>query len=201
MKDTYIEKIDNVDEITAYISYEEYLCLPAFRQYMAENNIPLPKRCIPEEEEKPVEEKKKKVNGSSIGIIVFGLLFVAWCAIGVFMKDAIFALYGGEHLFKAIAKLLTGEYTEVKDIIAVVAITAAIILELAFVIVAFTEIGKEGTSKAIKAGTFLAFVAVVVAAVMSIMVSASVNMGIAVAMVLAVATFFVSLIGRKNIQQ
>ena len=185
MKDTYIDKIDNVDEIYAFISYEEYLQLPTFKKYMEERDMPLPKKCVKEE---PVEEVKSKKNAAAVLTGLFGLLFVVWCLLGIA------CIFFADKLPTTITGLFVGWE---KKLPVLGAIVAATVIELLSAIVAFTR-GKKETGAFVGACAFLAFLAIVVAAVMVLINGATVGMAYVVALGLALITFFFSMVKNKG---
>lgn len=172
MGDNGMDNFEEFKRIDGFISYEDYLALPQFRNYVAEKNITLPDRisdgkAVAEKAEAAattVEAKKeKKTNVGAIITAVFALLFTAWVAAGCFIKTDVgaarlFALYDGNSLVELCKKLFGGEYVEAKAVIAAVACLVGVVFTVGFgVIGALCRVNKRGVGVTVIIGTFLAF--------------------------------------------
>lgn len=190
MRDTYIDKIDNVDEIFAFVSYEEYLQLPAFKQYVKERDVDLPPRCV-REEEPVVEEVKPKKNAVAIWTGIFGSLCVVWSLACLFVALAPIE-------FPEIMVKLLGGWKDVSPIELALALGAVVLEQVFGVIVAFTRIPKDRIGAVVNVGTFLAFAVAVAGAIVVITKTGTVSVSFVVMAVIALLAFFVSLFGNKK---
>lgn len=211
MGDNEIENFENIERINGFISYEDYLALPQFRSYVAENNLELPDRIrggkAAEESAEvaaaSVEDTKERIiNVGAIITAVFALLFTAWVAVGCFIKTDIetarlFALYDGNNLTELCKKLFGGEFVEIKAVIAAAAsLVGVVFLALFGIIGALCRVNKRGVGVAVIVGTFIGFVGITVSAAIGMADGVATPMG-AGAIIAAIA-FLAAVVSGKD---
>lgn len=205
-----IENIFDIENIDAFISYKDYFELPQFKEYAKKNGVVLPDKITTGKEEKTEvteTETRKKVNAAAIMTCVFGLLFVAWAAIGCFLSEsekvgAFFVLYGGQNAVGIIKTLLGGGYGDALDAVAAVACLAAIVIEFVFGAIALTRLKKKGMGIAVTVGMLVAFALTLVSAVTGIVRNAGTPMGAAILVsALAFFTCVIAGVGDRKVKE
>ena len=185
MRETYIDHIDNIRRIDGYVSYEDYLNMPAVKELAEERGITLPtirKREPEVAAETPAPEKndgKKKV-AVAIGTILSAIL-VAWCVLSVVLHVEI----AGFVLFD------NGFWKEQGSTMGL--LIAAGVLTLAFgVIVRPATWKKEKMSAAVAAVSGTTLGILIAIGILHVVKTGGVRADVAVAIVLAAAICGVS---------
>ena len=214
MREINIDDFDDVTEISAFVSYKDYLELPQFKRYVKENGVVLPVKYTSAGEEVAVAEdvqsakENKKINVAAILTAICALLFTVWIVIGSTVKlegsaASAFALYDGQSALNVVKLLFGGKYADAADNVAAVACLLAVVAEICFGLVwPLTRLRKDGMGFAVIIGTFAAFALMMCAAIIGITKSSAVPMGAAVAA--SALAFLVSAIagtGKKSVKE
>ena len=216
MRETYIDEIDNIKRIDAFVSYDEYVASAAFKEYASAHGIETPPRAVEILKEREsaqeeavaataVEEKarEKKCNACAIVTAILSVGYIVWCLLGALVEAEIngfgvFVLFGGKP-FVPMAKNLIGGEADIGAIAATCLVGVSMLGTLGFgVLGSLATVRKQKTSMAVTVGMLAVLFCGVAVGVPSIVTSRSTELGIAIAVLIALMAFTASAVGRRN---
>lgn len=217
MRETYIDEIDNIKRIDAFVSYDEYVESAAFKEYVEAHGVVLPPRAVDVlrergeavdaqvVEEQATEEKprEKKCNACAVLTAILSVGFIVWCLLGALVEAKIggygvFVLYDGK-AFVPLVKDVIGGSADIATIAATCLIGLGMLCALAFgVIGSLATVKKQKTSMAVTIVMLVVFFCGVAVGVTSIIKNRSTELGAAIAVLIALMAFTASAVGRRN---
>lgn len=217
MRETYIDEIDNIKRIDAFVSYDEYVESEAFKKYAEEHDLVIPVRAgdVWREKEKAEAEKRarekaleeekneKSAAPCAIATAILALAFTAWCLIGRFVHAEVlgfdvFGLYDGKSFIELVTAVIKGSVAT-DALVATILVGVGLVAEIVFGLIgSLITTTKKRTSAAVTVATLVAFFVSVGVGVTSVVKSGTSGLGTGIMVLLALATFTASVIGRRN---
>lgn len=217
MRETYIDEIDNIKRIDAFVSYDEYVESEAFKKYAEEHDLVIPVRAgdVWREKEKAEAEKRarekaleeekneKSAAPCAIATAILALAFIVWCLIGRFVHAEVlgfdvFGLYDGKSFIELVTAVIKGSVAT-DALVATILVGVGLVAEIVFGLIgSLITTTKKRTSAAVTVATLVAFFVSVGVGVTSVVKSGTSGLGTGIMVLLALATFTASVIGRRN---
>ncbi len=207
---TNIDHVDNVREIYGFISYNDYLNLPYFREYVEQNNVVLPKKVEPKKKKveevvvKPTNERVK-LNVCAVIAILLGWAYAIWSLLGYFVTmpevvSELFIMYDGKTIVEIVTGLIKGGSSDIlllaRDIVFLVSVFISV-----FVLVgSHANLKIKCAGKVLKVASSLLFITALATAVITLINVNTLTMGMAIEVVIALFVAFATIASPKKVK-
>lgn len=207
---TNIDHVDNVKEIYGFISYNDYINLPYFRQYVEENDIVLPKKV---ESKKKVQVKepvapaneKVKLNVCAVIAILLGWAYAIWSLLGYFvtMPDSLsglFVMYNDNTIVEIVTGLINGNTGNILLLVRDVVFLASVLLSIFVLVGSHANLKIKCAGKLLKTLASLLFLTALAVAVITLIEVSTLTMGLAIEVIIALFIAFVTIALPKKVK-
>ncbi len=200
------EKTENKD--FGFVGYRDYKESEFYQRYVnARSKVPQ-NALIELTTETPKKEIKKTGVGRGVAVIIFAILYLALCVIGYFIhsEDSIIAsllgVFDGKDLITTVLGLISGDITDIVDLIGAGALTVATVLAVfAFIGGIVIAASGKGVGKLMKTGCCIMFFLIVASFVCVIVRRLDITIGLSVLTIFAGIITLIALAAPKKIKE
>ena len=210
---TNIDHIDNVKEIKGFISYQDYVNLDCYQNYVKANGISPTDNTLSyiREKEKKQEQQvvaaKKEVtaNASAIISVLLGWFYAIWSILGRFISEGVsvsglFTIYTDKNLIG----ILTGlaEFTFDNPLLAIrdIAFILSVLFAIIILVGSHANLKVRGVGKSLKVMASILFVLIMYVAIVTVIEDGIIRMGLAIEVLVGLLIFFINVATEKKVK-
>ena len=207
---TNIDHVDNVREIYGFISYNDYLNLPYFREYVAQNNVELPKKVEPKKKNveevvvKPVNERVK-LNVCAVIAILLGWAYAIWSLLGYFVTmpevvSELFIMYDGNTIVEIVTGLIEGGSSDILLLVRDIVFLVSVFISVFVLVGSHANLKIKCAGKVLKVAASLLFITALATAVITLIKVSTLTMGMAIEVIIALFIAFATIASPKKVK-
>lgn len=210
---TNIDHIDNVKEIKGFISYQDYVNLDCYQNYVKANGISPTDNTLSyirekenkQEQQVVVAKKEVTANASAIISVLLGWFYAIWSILGRFISEGVsvsglFTIYTDKNLIG----ILTGlaEFTFDNPLLAIrdIAFILSVLFAIIILVGSHANLKVRGVGKSLKVMASILFVLIMYVAIVTVIEEGTIRMGLAIEVLVGLLIFFINVATEKKVK-